>query len=192
MSELRFVDDLTLRSRVEERELIGRVLAGDPSAERALYDTHVDRVFRLVYRMAGDLDRAQDYTQETFIRAFSRLAEFRGEAALSTWLGSIAISVTLNGLRKLRQRNEREVALEDGMPVGRFSGPADPDLKTRLAKAIDDLPEGYRAVFVMHDVEGYTHEEIAKSLGVHPGTSKAQLFRARARLREALADFAKD
>lgn len=185
-------DDLTLRSRVEERELIGRVLAGDPTAERTLYDAHVDRVFRLVYRMAGDLDRAQDYTQETFIRAFSRLAEFRGEAALSTWLGSIAISVTLNGLRKLRRRNEREVALEDGMPVGRFSSQADSDLKSRLAQAIDDLPDGYRAVFVMHDVEGYTHEEIGTSLGVHPGTSKAQLFRARARLREALADFAKD
>jgi RNA polymerase sigma-70 factor (ECF subfamily) len=185
-------DDFTPRSRVEERELIGRVLAGDPIAERALYDRHVDRVFRLVYRMAGDTDRAQDFTQETFIRAFSRLAEFRGEAALSTWLGSIAISVTLNGLRKVRRLNEREVALDDVMSVGRSPGQAEPDLKTRLSRAIDDLPDGYRAVFVMHDVEGYTHEEIAASLGVHPGTSKAQLFRARARLREALADFVKD
>src|SRR5919106_3960981 len=98
---------------VSDAELIARVLAGDPSAERALYDAHVDRVFRLVYRMAGDLDRAQDYTQETFIRAFSRLAEFRGESALSTWLGSIAISITLNGLRKVRRLNQREVALDD-------------------------------------------------------------------------------
>jgi len=177
---------------VEERELINRVLAGDPSAERAMYDAHVDRVFRLVYRMAGDLDRAQDYTQETFIRAFSRLETFRGDAALSTWLGSIAISVTLNGLRKVRRRNEREVALNDMVPVGRTMRDAEPDLKTRLAQAIESLPEGYRVVFVMHDVEGYTHEEIATSLGVHTGTSKAQLFRARARLREALADFAKD
>jgi RNA polymerase sigma-70 factor (ECF subfamily) len=177
---------------VEERELISRVLAGDPSAERALYDAHVDRVFRLAYRMAGDMDRAQDYTQETFIRAFSRLATFRGDAALSTWLGSIAISVTLNGLRKVRRRNEREVGLEDVAPVGRTMREAEPDLKVRLAQAIDSLPDGYRAVFVMHDVEGYTHEEIANSLGVHTGTSKAQLFRARARLREALADFAKD
>ena len=177
---------------MEERELIGRVLTGDPRAERALYDAHVDRVFRLVYRMAGDLHRAQDYTQETFIRAFSRLAEFRGEAALSTWLGSIAISVTLNGLRKARRQSEREVALNDEIPVGRLAHQAEPDLKTRMARAIDELPEGYRAVFVMHDVEGYTHEEIAASLGVHPGTSKAQLFRARARLRQALADFAKE
>jgi RNA polymerase sigma-70 factor, ECF subfamily len=177
---------------VEERDLIGRVLAGDPSAERALYDAHVDRVFRLVYRMAGDLDRAQDFTQETFIRAFNRLAQFRGESALSTWLGSIAISITLNGLRKVRRLDQREVSLEDGVAVGRKHPEADPDLKSRLSQAIDDLPEGYRAVFLMHDVEGYTHEEIAGVLGVHPGTSKAQLFRARARLRLALADFAKD
>jgi RNA polymerase sigma-70 factor, ECF subfamily len=177
---------------VEERELIGRVLAGDPSAERALYDAHVDRVFRLAYRMAGDIARAQDYTQETFIRAFSRLGDFRGEAALSTWLGSIAISVTLNGLRKVRRQNEREISLDDAAPAARGAREAEPDLKERLNQAIDNLPAGYRAVFVMHDVEGYTHEEIASSLGVHPGTSKAQLFRARARLRAALADFVRD
>jgi RNA polymerase sigma-70 factor (ECF subfamily) len=177
---------------VHDQELISQVLAGDPSAERALYDTHVDRVFRLVYRMAGDLDRAKDYTQETFIRAFDRLSEFRGEAALSSWLGAIAISITLNGLRKVRRAMDREVVLDDSLTVGRTIPAADPDLKDRLAQAIDALPDGYRVVFVMHDVEGYTHEEIAGSLGVHPGTSKAQLFRARARLREALADFAKD
>jgi RNA polymerase sigma-70 factor, ECF subfamily len=177
---------------VHEQELIGRVLAGDPSAERVLYDTHVDRVFRLVYRMAGDLDRAQDYTQETFIKAFEKLREFRGEAARSTWLGSIAISITLNGLRKVRRLRDREVNLDDSTPVAPAARQAEPDLKERLSRAIDDLPEGYRAVFVMHDVEGYTHQEIAASLGVQPGTSKAQLFRARARLREALADFAKE
>jgi RNA polymerase sigma-70 factor (ECF subfamily) len=87
---------------------------------------------------------------------------------------------------------DREVMLDDSLTVGRTIPAADPDLKDRLAQAIDALPDGYRVVFVMHDVEGYTHEEIAGSLGVHPGTSKAQLFRARARLREALADFAKD
>jgi RNA polymerase sigma-70 factor, ECF subfamily len=177
---------------VHDQELIGRVLAGDPSAERALYDAHVDRVFRLVYRMAGDLDRAQDYTQETFIRAFDRLSGFRGEAALSTWLASIAISITLNGLRKVRRIREREVNLDQSLQLGRARREAEPDLKERLSRAIDDLPGGYRTVFVMHDVEGYTHEEIGTSLGVHPGTSKAQLFRARARLREVLADFVKE
>ena len=127
-----------------------------------------------------------------FIRAFARLQEFRHEASLSTWLTAIAISVTLNGLRKVRRMQEREVGLEDIGSLGRSVPQAEPDLKQRLSQAISDLPDGYRAVFVMHDVEGYTHEEIGSSLGVHPGTSKAQLFRARARLREALADFAKD
>jgi RNA polymerase sigma-70 factor, ECF subfamily len=174
---------------VDDRELIGRVLQGDPSAERALYDAHVDRVFRLAYRMAGDLDRAQDYVQETFIRAFQRLSEFRFESALSTWLCSIAISITLNGLRKTKRSREREVTIDEAPVIGVTPREADPDLKERLSRAIEELPEGYRTVFVMHDVEGFTHEEIAGTLGVQAGTSKAQLFRARARLREALADF---
>ena len=177
---------------MDDRGLITRVLAGDAGAERELYDAHVDRVFRLVYRMAGDLDQAQDYVQETFIRAFGHLADFRGDSALSTWLGSIAISVTLNGLRKVKRFREREVALEDAAEIGRMTREAERDLKTRLHGAIDALPPGYRAVFVMHDMEGYTHEEIAASLGVQPGTSKAQLFRARAKLRDALADFVTD
>ena len=177
---------------MNDRELIRRVLAGDPAAERALYDAHVDRVFRLVYRMAGDLDRAQDWVQETFIRAFDRLEQFRGESALSTWICSIAVSITLNGLRKVKRFREREVALEDAGAVGSMPREADPDLKTRLHSAIEALPEGYRTVFVMHDVEGFTHEEIGQALGVQAGTSKAQLFRARARLREALADFARE
>jgi RNA polymerase sigma-70 factor, ECF subfamily len=177
---------------VDDRELIGQVLAGDPRAERALYDAHVDRVYRLVYRMVDDMHRAQDYTQETFIRAFRRLADFRGDSALSTWICSIAISVTLNGLRSLRRAREREVGLDDVPALGARTAQAEPDLKTRMTQAIDRLPQGYRTVFVMHDVEGYTHQEIAETLGVQPGTSKAQLFRARARLRDALADFARD
>ncbi len=177
---------------VDDRDLIGRVLAGDPRAERELYDAHVDRVYRLVYRMVDDPHRAQDFTQEAFIRGFRRLADFRGESALSTWLCAIAVSVTLNGLRTLKRAREREVGLEDAPAIGVRTVEADPDLKVRLTHAIDRLPNGYRTVFVMHDVEGYTHEQIAATLGVQPGTSKAQLFRARARLREALADFARD
>ena len=176
---------------MDDRALIDRVLAGDARAERELYDAHVDRVFRLVYRMVGDTHRAQDYTQETFIRGFRGLADFRGESALSTWLCAIAVSVTLNGLRSLR-RTRHEVGLDDAPAIASRPVEADPDLKARLTRAIDGLPDGYRTVFVMHDIEGYTHEEIATTLGVQPGTSKAQLFRARARLREALADFARE
>ena len=175
---------------MDDRELIARVRAGDPAAERALYDAHVDRVYRLSYRMAGDDDLARDFTQETFIRAFQRLKDFRSDSSFGTWIHTIAMSVSLNGLRKVKRFRSRESSLDEALTVGAVSRRAEPDLKERLRRAIDDLPEGYRTVFVMHDVEGYTHEEIAAALGVQPGTSKAQLFRARAKLRVALADFA--
>ena len=173
-----------------EAELIARARAGEPAAERALYEAHVDRVYRLAYRMAGNDDLARDFTQDTFIRAFERLHEFRGEAQFSTWLHPIAVTVVLNGLRKVKRLRGREADLDEGLEVAGASRAAEPDLKRRLAAAIGALPEGYRTVFVMHDVEGYTHEEIGAALGVETGTSKAQLSRARARLREALADFA--
>ncbi|HEX5829491.1 MAG TPA: RNA polymerase sigma factor [Gemmatimonadaceae bacterium] len=174
---------------VTDRELVDRVLAGDAAAERALYDAHVDRVYRLAYRMAGSVDMAQDITQETFIRAFQQLPRFRGEAALSTWLHAIAVSVALNGLRKVRRFEQREAPLDEALPVGVARREAEPDLKARLWRAIDALPTGYRAVFLMHDVEGYTHEEIGTALGIQSGTSKAQLSRARQKLRTALAPF---
>lgn len=175
---------------MDEPELISRVRAGEAAAERALYDAHVDRVYRLAYRLAGDDELARDFTQETFIRAFERLDTFRGESRLSTWLHAIATTVALNGLRKVKRFRTRETVLEaaDGVAVGARA--AEPDLKTRLRDAIDALPRKYRAVVVMHDVEGYTHEEIAAALGVEVGTSKAQLSRARAKLRAALSDFA--
>lgn len=172
-----------------ENSLIQRVLAGDASAERELYDAYVDRVFRLAYRLAGENDLAQDFVQETFIRVFGRLETFRGESALGTWITSIALSVALNGLRKVKRFRTREAHIDEAAMVTGGKRRSDPDLKIRMREAIDRLPEGYRTVFVMHDMEGYTHEEIGTALGVQTGTSKAQLFRARAKLREALADF---
>jgi RNA polymerase sigma-70 factor, ECF subfamily len=177
---------------VEQKNLVARVLAGDPQAERELYDANVDRVYRLVYRMVGDGDLATEYTQDTFVRAFERLAGFRGEAALSTWISSIAISVVYNGQRKVRRLRNREVDLEHADAMATKTRHADPDLKLKLNAAIDALPEGYRTVFLMHDVEGYTHEEIGSALGIQDGTSKAQLSRARAKLRRELAAFAGD
>ncbi|HEV8358569.1 MAG TPA: RNA polymerase sigma factor [Gemmatimonadales bacterium] len=175
---------------MQPANLVSRVLAGDPDAERELYDAHVDRVYRLVYRMVGDGELAAEYTQDTFIRTYQRLATFRGEAALSTWICSIAISVVYNGQRKAGRLRTREVDLEHAEPVTTSIREAEPDLKIRLAEAIDGLPEGYRTVFLMHDVEGYTHQEIGTALGIQEGTSKAQLSRARARLRKELAAFA--
>jgi RNA polymerase sigma-70 factor (ECF subfamily) len=175
---------------VEERELIARVRAGEAAAERTLYDAHVDRVYRLAYRLAGDDELARDFTQETFIRAFDRLETFRGDARFSTWLHAITTSVALNGLRKVKRFRTRETELDAADGVASGVRAAEPDLKVRLHAAIDALPDKYRLVVVMHDVEGYTHEEIAATLGVEVGTSKAQLSRARAKLRETLADFA--
>ena len=174
---------------MDERQLIERVLSGDPAAERLFYDRHVDRVWRLAYRFTGESDLAQDVVQETFIRAFEKLGTFRGESALSTWVTAVATTTALNTLRKVK-RFRTQVPLEDAEHLAQLGRRSEPDLKRRMAEAIDDLPEGYRTVFLMHDVEGYTHEEIGTALGVQSGTSKAQLFRARARLREALADFA--
>lgn len=174
---------------MNERELLTRAQAGDPVAERAIYDTHVDRVYRLAFRLAGDAELAKEFTQDAFIRAFERLGTFRGDSALSTWLHAITLSVALNGLRKVR-RLKREVRLAVAESLGSDRPRSDPLLRQRLNEAIDKLPVGYRTVFLMHDVEGFTHEEIGAALGIEVGTSKAQLFRARARLRERLADLA--
>jgi RNA polymerase sigma-70 factor (ECF subfamily) len=157
-----------------------------------MYDAHVDRIYRLAYRMTGDEELAQEFTQETFIRAFEKLKQFRGEAALSTWLHSIAVSIVYNGMRKVKRLRQRQVDLRETRELGTESNHTDPDLKERLTRAIGNLPWGYRTVFVMHDIEGYKHEEIAKALGVQTGTSKAQLSRARAKLRDALADYAEE
>ena len=174
---------------MDERELISRVRAGDAGAERALYDAHVDRVYRLAYRLAGNDDQARDFTQETFIRVFDRLETFRGDSALSTWIYAIAHSVILNGLRKAK-RFRRETDLEDGVEIAGGARIAEPDLKARLHAAIAALPEKYRVPFVMHEVEGFSHEEIAAVQGIEVGTSKAQVSRAKAKLRESLAPFA--
>ena len=155
-----------------------------------LYDQHVDRVYRLAFRLAGEDELARDFTQETFIRAFQRLKDFRSDSSFGTWIHTIAMSVSLNGLRKVKRFRTREAPMDDALTIGAVARRAEPDLKERLRQAIDALPEGYRTVFVMHDVEGYTHEEISGALNIPIGTSKSHLFQARSKLRVALADFA--
>ena len=175
-----------------DRELVARCLAGDRGAERALYDAHVDRIYRLVHRMAGEGDLAEDFTQETFIRAFERLEQYRGDASLSTWLHSIAVSVTLNGMRKVQRIRLRTTDLTETPLLASEARDLPPDLRTRLYQAIDALSAKLRPVYIMHDIEGFTHEEIGEALGIPTGTSKARLFDARAKLRAALAPFAGD
>ena len=210
---------------MDESQLLAKVRAGDPAAERALYDAHVDRVYRLAYRMTGDDSLAQDFTQEAFIRAFNKLHTFRGDSALSTWMHTVTTSVVLNGLRKVKKFRTSEIDLEKARAVAGEKARAEPDLRDRLHApdlvvcpvqrgedgrvpgsvtvhrgeeglgghdAVAPRGDGYRTVFVMHDIEGYTHDEIAGALGVATGTSKAQLSRARAKLRVELADFAEE
>ena len=161
-------------------------------AARELYDAHAPRVFRLAFRFTGDGELAKELTQETFIRAFAQLSRFRGDSALATWLHRVTISVVSNGMRKVKRFHARETDLEDAALIAVETGRADPDMREKLHRAIDELPEIYRTTLVMHDVEGYTHEEIANVLGVAEGTCKSRLSVARAQLREKLAPFAKE
>ena len=170
-----------------ETELIQRLKDGDQSVARTLYEAHVDRVFRLCYRFAGEYDLAQDFTQETFVQAFTKIDTFRGEAKFGTWIAAIATNVSLNELRKVKRFRDRQTELDEQMHVSSATRRLEPDLRDDLHRAIDALPERSRTVFLLHDVEGYTHAEIGAILGIEIGTSKSQLFRARRRLRKALA-----
>ena len=172
---------------MEDRNLVAGVLAGDAEAERALYERHVDRIFRLAYRMAGDATQAEDLTQDAFIRAFDRLADYRGDAPFGAWLHRVAVSVILSALRRRKRVQTVESLRDDLEPLGAAAAPADPDLKRRLATAVDGLDDPHRMVFVMHDMEGFTHQEIAAAMDTPVGTAKARLSRARAKLRDALS-----
>jgi RNA polymerase sigma-70 factor (ECF subfamily) len=177
--------------RVSEPELIARVVAGDRIAARELYDAHSPRVFRLAFRLTGDSDLAREFTQDTFVRAFGQLSRFRGDSALSTWLHRITVTVVANAMRKVKRFRERETELEDVHLFAGSDGPGvDPVLRDRLHRAISDLPEIYRTTVIMHDIEGYTHTEIAEVLGVAEGTCKSRLSQARAQLRAVLSDLA--
>jgi RNA polymerase sigma-70 factor, ECF subfamily len=175
--------------READRQLAERCKAGDAAAERALYDAHVERVYRLAHRMAGDPDLAEDITQDVFIRAFDKIEQYRGESALATWLHTITVSVALNSLRKVKRFPTQDLDTATNLAVHQPS--LAPDLRERLHLAISALTEKLRVVFLMH-VEGFTHEEIGEVLHIPAGTSKARLFEARAKLRTALAVFVGD
>lgn len=167
-----------------EARLIERACEGDPLAVRTLYERYASRVFTVVRRIAGDDDLAQDYAQEAWIRAFRALPGFRGDSRFSTWVHRIAVNAALQAVRSAGNREKRETELPETIPVA--PTPRDVLLEDRLQEAMDRLPEGMRRVLILHDVEGFTHEEIGELLGVNPGTSKSQLFKARARMRTLL------
>ena len=175
---------------VPDAELIARSLRGDPLAERALYDRHVDAVYRTAFRLSGDSDVAADYTQDTFIRAFNHLDQYRGDSPFDSWLRAIAASVALTGERK--RARHRGLPDEETLADPRDQRAAGSDLPDRVATALDRMSEKLRSVFLMHDVEGYTHAEIGAALDIPAGTSKARLSEARIQLRAALSDYSRE
>jgi RNA polymerase sigma-70 factor (ECF subfamily) len=165
---------------------IRRAISGDEAALRALWVEHAPRIDAVVRRLVGDPDQAADIAQEVWIQIFRALPSWRGDSQFSTWAHRIAVNRTLNALRSVRRIAKIETLIEDDTVA------VDDDLdRTFLAQSIDEavqrLSPGARAVFVLHDVEGYTHEEIATELGITSGGSKSQLFKARAKLRRLLA-----
>jgi RNA polymerase sigma-70 factor (ECF subfamily) len=177
-------------STFDEHTLVADAIRNERRAQDVLYDRYAAGIYRLAHRMCNDPDLASDFTQETFIRAFDALPGFRHESTFGTWIHRIALSVILSGLRLRKRRESRRVPLETIDSIGVHDVHSDQRLRERLHAAIDSLPDGYRTVFVLYAIEGFTHPQIAAMLGVSVSTSQGQLFRARARLREMLANIA--
>jgi RNA polymerase sigma-70 factor (ECF subfamily) len=171
----------------QEPLLIRRAISGDESALRAIWTRHAPHIDVVVRRLVGsDPDLAADIAQEVWIQIFRALPSYRGDSQFGTWAHRIAVNRTLNALRKSRRLANIETEVQED------SAAVDPDHeRTFLAQSIEEaaakLSPGARAVFMLHDVEGYTHEEIASELGITSGGSKSQLFKARAKLRTLLA-----
>lgn len=165
--------------------LVEQAQRGERRAFETLYREHVGRVYALCLRMSGDADRAEELTQDVFVRAWSRLSSFRGDSAFGTWLHRIAVNAVLQKRRGDRRR-ELRVETRDALELDAPAPRERPGDRMDLERAVAALPEGARAVFVLHDVQGYKHHEIADMMGLAVGTTKAQLHRARRLLREAL------
>lgn len=179
--------------KLSEADAIERAKQGDAAAFEQLYEMHRRRVYSLCLRMTSNTAAAEDLTQEAFLQLFRKIGTFRGESAFSTWLHRMAVNVVLMQLRK---KNLPVVPLDEtaegedeapkkelGAPDSRLASSID---RLELKRSIDSLPPGYRTIFVLHDVEGYEHNEIAELVGCSVGNSKSQLHKARLKLRELL------
>jgi RNA polymerase sigma-70 factor, ECF subfamily len=177
-----------------DADVLARAQGGDHYAFAQLYSSHKRRIYSLCLRMVGNVAEAEDLTQEAFLQLHRKIATFRGDSAFSTWLHRLAINVVLMHLRK---KGLSVISLDEAMEPTPEEGPGRsfgaPDLaltgsidRLALERAISDLPAGYRLIFVLHDIEGYEHNEIATMLDCSIGNSKSQLHKARLKLRDAM------
>jgi len=184
----------TGRRNNTDLELVKRAQAGDAEAFASLFHAHKARVYSICVRMTNNTAQAEDLTQDAFLQVFRKLSTFKGNSALSTWLYRIAVNTVLMHFRKkaLKQisldepsnHDVKQVRREYGSRDGRLSGSVD---RIALTRAIKDLPAGYRKIFLLHEVEGYEHQEIARLLNCSVGNSKSQLHKAKLRIREFLS-----
>jgi RNA polymerase sigma-70 factor (ECF subfamily) len=181
------------KKREQELEIVARARQGDEQAFAALFEAHKKRVYALCLRMTGDVADAEDLTQDAFVQVFRKIAAFRGDSAFSTWLYRVAVNTVL---MKLRARKTREISLDEPISLESSSVPREyggSDLhlqgtvdRIALIRAISDLPRGYREIFILHEVAGYGHQEIARLLHCSTGNTKSQLHKARLKIRESL------
>lgn len=179
--------------REREAELVRKAQQGDEAAFEQLYQAHKRRVFSLCLRMIGNVSQAEDLSQQAFLQLFRKIGSFRGQSAFSTWLHRMVVNVVLMQLRKkgldlvpleeTDSSQEERPRKEYGTVDRHLAGSVD---RITLQRVIDDLPPGYRRIFVLHDVEGFEHNEIAKMTNCSVGNSKSQLHKARLKLRESL------
>ena len=179
--------------RALDADLVRRAQAGDEAAFADLFHTHKAKIYSLCLRMTSNTAEAEDLTQDAFLQVFRKLATFRGDSALSTWLYRVAVNTVLMHFRKkgLRQISLDEPASQEAGAPMREHGKIDERLSTSvdriaLTRAMKELPAGYRTIFLLHEVKGYEHHEIARLLSCSVGNSKSQLHKAKMRMRELL------
>jgi RNA polymerase sigma-70 factor, ECF subfamily len=187
----------TTSSRSLDADLIKRAQQGDSDAFATLFHSHKSRIYSLCLRMTNNTAEAEDLAQDAFLQVFRKLSSFRGDSALSTWLYRIAVNTVLMHFRRKtpcrisldepirNQDDTKSVRREYGTRDGRLDSVVS---RVALTRAISELPEGYRAIFLLHEVEGYQHREIAKLLGCSVGNSKSQLHKAKLRIRDFMTN----
>jgi RNA polymerase sigma-70 factor (ECF subfamily) len=178
-------------SQMDDNALITQCIEGQEQAFAVLFERHKDRVYTLALRFTRDPNDAADVLQEVFLRVHRHIHTFRQEAAFSTWLYRLTLNTSRTFLTRREKRQHREQPHEEGWEErspGRTSPLPDPAAKKQILQVLNELPDGYRDVLILHDIEGLPHKEIAAIMDITVGTSKSQLYKARRKMREALKE----